>query len=107
MIVIIEESFDCERTSGLIELAVSNICRACFRILGTIAERERCRRRNKFTACCIAFLRLASVFSEIQEFIFTDRERDIDRIDCADRYELRQSRRHIRPCRHIIDRKLS
>lgn len=33
MIVIIEESFDCERTSGLIELAVSNICRACFRIL--------------------------------------------------------------------------
>ena len=32
MIVIIEESFDCERTSGLIELAVSNICRACFRV---------------------------------------------------------------------------
>lgn len=75
MTVIIEERFDRERTGGLIELAVSSIRRACFRILGTIAECKRCRRRNKFDTCSIALLGFAAVFPKIKEFIFTDRER--------------------------------
>jgi hypothetical protein len=78
---IIEESLDRNRTGTVRHFPVELVRCRRFIVFLTVAQSQGCRRRRR------VFRLIVIGHAEVQEFIFTDRELDVNRIDRTYRYQ--------------------